>query len=75
MSKKLDYNELSTEIFKLHNELRTNPLTFISKLKESSKHFREKVYQKPGEDPIQTKVLLQLKKPLNTLKFKSQLEN
>ena len=54
MSKKPDYDELATEIYNLHNELRTNPLSFVSKLKESLKHFREKIYHKPGEDPIQT---------------------
>ena len=42
-----DYDELATEIYNLHNELRTNPLSFVSKLKESLKHFREKIYHKP----------------------------
>ena len=54
MSKKIDYDELSKEIYNLQNEIRTNPLSFVSKLKESLKYFREKIYHKPGEDPIQT---------------------
>ena len=54
MSKKFDSEQLSTELFNLHNELRSNPLSFVSKLKESLKYFRDKIYHKPGEDPIQT---------------------
>ena len=46
MSKKIDYDELSKEIYNLHNEIRTNPLSFVSKLKESLKYFREKITQK-----------------------------
>ena len=54
MVKNIDYEELEKEIFQLHNELRLNPQSFIPKLKESLNHFREKIYHKPGEDPIQT---------------------
>ena len=54
MSKSIDYEKLEEEIYQKHNELRTNPKSFIPKLKESLNHFREKIYHKPGEDPIQT---------------------
>ena len=54
MSKKFDSDELTKEIFNLHNELRSNPTSFISKLRESLKYFLDKIYHKPGEDPIQT---------------------
>ena len=54
MSKNIDYEEIEKEIIKKHNELRSNPQSFIPKLKESLNHFREKIYHKPGEDPIQT---------------------
>ena len=50
----IDYEALEEQIFLKHNELRKNPQSFIPKLKESLKHFREKIYHKPGEDPIQT---------------------
>ena len=54
MAKNIDYEEIEKEIIKKHNELRSNPQSFIPKLKESLNHFREKIYHKPGEDPIQT---------------------
>ena len=52
--KNFDYEELEKEIYLKHNELRRNPQSFIPKLKESLNHFRDKIYHKPGEDPIQT---------------------
>ena len=54
MVKNIDYDELENEIYQIHNELRKNPQSFIPKLKESLNHFRDKIYHKPGEDPIQT---------------------
>ena len=79
MIKNFDYEELEKEIFKIHNQLRKNPESFIDKLKESLKHFREKIYHKPGEDPIQTYEgpdaikdaieFLQSQKPVRELKY------
>ena len=54
MSKNFDYDQLEKEIFQIHNQIRKNPQCFIPKLKESLNHLREKIYHKPGEDPIQT---------------------
>ena len=54
MAKYINYEEIEEELFKQHNALRTNPQSFIPKLKEALKHFREKIYHMPDEDPIQT---------------------
>lgn len=54
MSKVIDYEELEEEVFRQQNEIRTNPQSYIPKLKETLKHFRDKILHKPGEDPIQT---------------------
>ena len=54
MSKNIDFEELEEQIYQTHNQIRKNPQSFIPKLKESLNHFREKIYHKPGEDPIQT---------------------
>ena len=54
MSKQIDYADIERELFYLHNELRENPQSFIPKLKECFKHFRNKIFHPPGEDPIQT---------------------
>ena len=51
---KNNFEEIENEILKKHNELRSNPQSFIPKLEECLKHFREKIYHMPGEDPIQT---------------------
>ena len=53
-SKLLNYDEIEKELFKLHNNLRQNPQSFIPKLKDYLKYFRGKIYHPPGEDPIQT---------------------
>jgi uncharacterized protein YkwD len=49
-----NYEQLEKEILYVHNQLRRNPQSFIPKLRESLSHFRDKIYHKPGEDPIQT---------------------
>ena len=54
MSKLIEYEDLEKDIFYLHNELRENPQSYIIKLKECFKYFRNKIFQPPGEDPIQT---------------------
>ena len=54
MSKNIDYEELEKGIYKIHNQIRKNPKSYIQKLEESLNHFRDRIYHKPGEDPIQT---------------------
>ena len=85
MSKNIDYAQLSKEIFKIHNALRKNPQSFIPKLKESKNHFRDKVYHKPGEDPIQTYegesaideaiTFLKTQKPVPELQLSDEITN
>ena len=50
----IDYEKLETELFKLHNEVRQNPQSFIPKLKSVLTCFKNKIYHIPGEEPIQT---------------------
>ena len=53
-STKKSFDELEKEIFQLHNKIRSDPQSYIPKLKEYLKYFRNKIYHPPGEDPIQT---------------------
>ena len=50
----IDYENIETELFKLHNEIRKNPQSFIPKLKSVLTCFKNKIYHIPGEEPIQT---------------------
>ena len=76
MSKNVDYVQLEKEIFQIHNQIRKNPQSFIPKLKESLNHFREKIYHKPGEDPMQTYEGPEaIEEAINFLKIKNQLKN
>ncbi len=54
MFKESDYEELEHEIFLQQNILRKNPQNFLSKLRDSLNHFKNKIYHKPNEEPIQT---------------------
>ena len=56
MSKKIktDYQDLENEILQEINLLRTNPENYLSKLRDSLKYFKDKIYHCPDEDPIQT---------------------
>ena len=54
MNKNVNYEEIESELFKSHNKIRTDPQSFIPKLKDCLNHFRDKIYHQPGEDPIQT---------------------
>ena len=49
-----DYEEIEKEIFKCHNDIRTNPPSYISKLKSLLPYFTDKVYHHPLEDAITT---------------------
>ena len=55
MSKAVDYDKLIQELFEQHNELRTNPQSYITKLQDSLQYYKEnKIYYKPDEEPIKT---------------------
>ena len=50
----IDYNEIEEDIFNCHNDCRTNPHNYISKLKEILNYFKDKTYHHPYENPILT---------------------
>ena len=52
--KELNFHQLSEELFKLHNELRKNPQSFIEKLSKAESYFKDKIFRYPGEIPIET---------------------
>ena len=52
--KEINYEEIESELFQLHNELRTKPQNFLPKLRDLLPHFKDKVFTIPGEEPIQT---------------------
>ena len=55
MSKSVNYEEIIKEIYQQHNELRINPQSFIPKLENSLKYYKDnKIYSPPDEDPIKT---------------------
>jgi len=55
MSKILNFDEIAKEIYHQHNILRTNPLSYVPKLENSLKYFKDgKIYSPPDEDPIKT---------------------
>ena len=51
---KPNYAKIEDELFKLHNEIRKDPQSFIPKLKSVLTCFKGKIYHIPDEDPIQT---------------------
>ena len=53
-SKQIGFEEVEKELFLLHNKIRQDPQSYIPKLKDYLKYFRNKIYHPPGEDPIQT---------------------
>ena len=55
MSKSINYEELVKEIYQQHNEIRTNPQSYIQKLENSLKYYKDNnIYSPPEEDPIKT---------------------
>ena len=52
--KELNFQQLSEELFKLHNELRKNPKSFIEKLSKADSYFKDKIFRYPSEIPIET---------------------
>ena len=80
----IDYDKLEADLFKLHNEVRQNPQSFIPKLKSVLTCFKNKIYHIPGEEPIQTFEgsqavkeaiqFLKTQKPVPELIFSEQLQ-
>jgi uncharacterized protein YkwD len=55
MAKSINYEEIVKEIVQQHNELRVNPQSYIPKLENSLKYYKEnKIFAPPEEDPIKT---------------------
>lgn len=52
--KEINYEEIESDLFQLHNELRTKPQNFLPKLRNLLPYFKDKIFTVPGEDPIQT---------------------
>ena len=46
----LDFEKLEEDLFRLHNEIRQNPQSFIPKLKSVLTCFKNKIYHIPGEE-------------------------
>ena len=84
MSKTINYEEISKEIYLQHNILRTNPLSYIPKLENSLKYYKDtKIYSPPDEDPIKTSegkdsvedaiTFLKSQKPLKKLIYSEEI--
>ena len=55
MTLSIDYEEIAEEIFREQNEVRKNPQSYIEKLENSLKYYKDtKIYSPPDEDPIKT---------------------
>ena len=55
MSKSINFEEIAKEIFQQHNLIRSSPQTYIPKLENSLKYYKDnKIYSPPDEDPIKT---------------------
>ena len=50
----INFQHLSEELFKLHNELRKNPQSFIEKLSQAETYFKDRIFRYPSEIPIET---------------------
>ena len=50
----IDYEGIEKEIYKEQNELRKNPKSYIEKLKDSLKYYKNNILSKDGEIPIPT---------------------
>ena len=50
----INFQKLSEELFKLQNQLRKNPQSFIEKLSQAESYFKDKIFRYPNEIPIET---------------------
>ena len=46
--KQFTFDDIEKDLFQLHNQLRQNPQSYIPKLKDYLKYFRNKIYHPPG---------------------------
>ena len=54
MTLSIDYEEIAEEIFREQNEVRKNPQSYIEKLQNSLKYYRDNILYKNYEIPIKT---------------------
>ena len=50
----IDYDEIAEEIFRAQNEVRKNPKSYIPKLQNSLKYYKDNILYRENEIPIQT---------------------
>jgi len=81
----IDYQKVEEELFKLHNDIRTNPSCFIPKLENVLQYFKNKIYHLPDEEAFQTFEgdqavkeaieFLKIQRPVQELTFSKELQN
>ena len=54
MSKNNKFEELENQLLRQLNLLRANPKNYLSKLRDALKFYKNNIYHRPDEDPIQT---------------------
>lgn len=54
MTLSIDYEEIAEEIFREQNEVRKNPQSYIEKLQNSLKYYKDNILYKDYENPIKT---------------------
>lgn len=79
----INYEDLAVEIVKEQNRVRTDPQSYIEKLKRAKTFFKDKIFRHPAELPIETYEgvdgidnainFLQAQKPIDELTFSSEL--
>jgi uncharacterized protein YkwD len=52
--KQINYAEVAKALVEAHNQVRTNPHSYVEKLENSMRYFRGEILSKPGEDPVKT---------------------
>ena len=79
----IDYEQIEQDVFNCHNDIRTNPFSYISKLKDLIPYFKDKIYHHPLEDAITTyegteaieeaTQYLKSLKPMRSLKYSEEI--
>ena len=79
----IDYEQIEQDVFNCHNDIRTNPFSYISKLKDLIPYFKDKIYHHPLEDAITTyegteaieeaTQYLKSLKPMQSLKYSEEI--
>ena len=52
--KDINLQQLSEELYQEHNNLRTNPQSYIEKLSKMENYYKDKIFRHPNEIPIET---------------------